>query len=63
MFVFDLLNFGLGAVVGIVVAVLVPKVFASASSDIAKVEAAAKKTEATVVADVKSAANTVATKL
>ena len=49
MFVFDLINFLVGAGAGMVVAVVVPKVFTWVSGEVSTVEAKAK-----------SAANTVA---
>ena len=54
MFVFDLINFALGAVAGSVVTVLVPKVFTTVKTEVAVVEAKASTEAKTVVADVKS---------
>ena len=48
MFVFDLINFLVGAGAGMVVAVVVPKVYAWMSGEVATVETAAKTAANTV---------------
>jgi hypothetical protein len=58
-FVFDLVNFLVGAGAGMVVMVVVPKVYSWVSAEVAVVEAKEKSAANTVAAAVSSAANTV----